>query len=34
MADIESLYKTTAEKIKELNPEFEKLRPGLKLRVR
>lgn len=34
MADIESLYKTTAEKIKELNPDFEKLRPGLKLRVR
>lgn len=34
MAEIASRYKTTIDKIVALNPEFERLRPGLKLRVR
>lgn len=34
MKDILSLYKITEEKLIELNPEFERLKPGLKLRVR
>lgn len=34
LTDIATRYKTTVDRIKELNPDFEKMRPGLKLRVR